>query len=285
MPHKNLTTSWPKRNFPALTQFPSASILRADVLAGITVGLVLVPQAMAYAKLAEMPLITGLYAASFACMVGGLLGRCGQLQTGPVAMTSLLAAAAVGSVATTPEEFMPLMLVLAVLVGILRILIGLFRGANLVALINRPVMVGFTTAAGITIASTQIPKMFGLVKDHENPVFASLRVVVRGAEFHLPTLLMGAGTLLAMILLKKFWPKRPGISCPCCCRLVQLVAWFRGHGRWGYWRGAPGLATVGISYRRLGENLAVIAWCFDGGGDWLAGSHDGHRSCRTDARY
>ena len=53
-----------------------------------------------------MPLITGLYAASFACMVGALLGRCGQLQTGPVAMTSLLSAAAVGSVATGPEDYL-----------------------------------------------------------------------------------------------------------------------------------------------------------------------------------
>jgi SulP family sulfate permease len=186
---------------------------------------------MAYAKLAEMPLITGLYAASFACMVGGLLGRCGQLQTGPVAMTSLLAAAAVGSVATSPDEYIPLMLVLAVLVGFLRIAIGLVGGANLVALISRPVMVGFTTAAGITIASTQVPKLFGLVKDHENPVFASLRVVLRSAEFHWPTIIMGLGSLGVMILLKKYWPKGPGLLI--ALALAGLVSWLIDFGGMG----------------------------------------------------
>ncbi|MDA3961587.1 MAG: SulP family inorganic anion transporter [Planctomycetota bacterium] len=186
--------------------------MTADVLAGITVGLVLVPQAMAYAALAGMPPIYGLYAGSFACMAGGLFGRCAQLQTGPVAMTSLISFAAVAPLAAAgSEDFISLMAILAIMVGAFRIVLGLMRGAVLATLISKPVLIGFGTAAGIIIAATQVPKLFLVDPGFSNPVLNSMMIVGHLPEVHVPSLLMGMGSLVAMILFKRFAPRWPGL--------------------------------------------------------------------------
>ncbi|MFW5828779.1 MAG: SulP family inorganic anion transporter [Planctomycetota bacterium] len=198
--------------FPVLGFWQGPDALMADILAGLTVGLVLVPQAMAYAELAIMPPITGLYAASFACMAGAMFGRCAQLQTGPVAMTSLLSFAAIAPLAKAGSDaYLALMAVLAILVGVLRIGLGLIGGSVLVSLISKPVLIGFGTAAGITIASTQVPKFFNVDPGFDNPVFNSLAIVGQLDQAHLPTVLMGAATLTAMILFKRYLPRWPGL--------------------------------------------------------------------------
>lgn len=184
----------------------------ADLAAGLTVGLVLVPQAMAYAALAGMPPETGLYAACFACIIGAAFGQCAQINTGPVAMTSLLSFAALAPLAEPgSSEYITLAAVLAILVGVSRVIIGLIKGTFLVALISQPVLTGFTAAAGITIASTQVPKIFNLPQQHDNPIFNVILMISKIGEAHLPSLIMGIGTLIAMILLKKFLPKWPGL--------------------------------------------------------------------------
>ena len=133
---------------PALGFWQGRNTFIADLLAGTTVGLVLVPQAMAYAALAGMPPVTGLYASTFACMAGGIFGRCAQLQTGPVAMTSLIAFSTVAAI-TPPvidgeanPEYLGAMAVLALLVGVLRIGLGLVKGAILATLVSKPVLIG-----------------------------------------------------------------------------------------------------------------------------------------------
>ncbi len=201
------------RLFPFLGFWQGRSTLTADIIAGITVGLVLVPQAMAYAALAGMPPATGLYAASFACIMGALFGRCAQLNTGPVAMTSLLTFAAVAPLAAGQGEevYFALAAVLAILVGVIRIIVGLCRGTALVSLVSQPVLAGFTAAAGITIASTQIPQFFNMEQEYANPVFNVAHAIVHIADAHMPSLALGFGTLLVMILLKKFAPRLPGL--------------------------------------------------------------------------
>lgn len=198
--------------FPFLGFYKDPKTLITDLTAGTTVGLVLVPQAMAYAALAGMPPQTGLYAACFACMVGAAFGQCAVVNTGPVAMTSLLSFAALGALADIgTEQYWALAAILAILVGVIRIVIGLIKGTFLVTLISQSVLLGFTSAAGITIASTQVPKFFALEKLHENPVYNVFLMILKIDDAHFPSLMMGLGTLIVMILFKKFLPKWPGL--------------------------------------------------------------------------
>lgn len=201
------------RLLPFIGFWQGRSVLFADIIAGITVGLVLVPQAMAYAALAGMPPATGLYAASYACILGALFGRCAQLNTGPVAMTSLLTFAAVAPLAAGQGEevYLALAAVLAILVGVIRIAVGLLRGTALVSLISQPVLAGFTSAAGITIAATQIPHFFNIEQVYTNPILNVVHEVIHIADAHIPSLTLGLGTLLVMIACKKFAPKLPGL--------------------------------------------------------------------------
>ncbi len=209
-----------------LTFSRSGSGIRADAIAGITVGMVLVPQAMAYASLAGMPPVYGLYAATIPVVIGACFGHCPILNTGPVAMTSLLTLAALTPLATEGSaEYIALAALLALLVGAVRVLAGFCKGSFLVDIISHPVMTGFSAAAGITIASTQIPKMFGVNPGKANPVWNSICAMMDWGHIHYPSLALGVGSLLAMFLLKKYTPRLPNIL------LVLIVATF---GSW-YW--------------------------------------------------
>ena len=207
---------------PFLTWWQGPAVLRTDVLAGLTVGLVLVPQSMAYADLAGMSPVTGLYAATIPMILGALFGRCAQLNTGPVAMTSLLTAATVGAFVAAnegiaPEQYPALVALLAILVGVVRLVFGALKMAHLVQLISNPAVIGFAAAGGIVIATTQVPKFFGVETQERNPFALALELVTNLGAIHLPTLVMGLGSLGLMIGFKRWLPKWPGL-------LIALVA-------------------------------------------------------------
>lgn len=248
----NGPSGW-QRWLPFLGFWQGPKTAMADLIAGITVGLVLVPQAMAYAALAGADPINGLYAASFACMAGAMLGRCPQLNTGPVAMTALLSMAAVQPLAGGDHTmFLSLLAILALLVGAIRIILGLCRGAVLVALISKPVLVGFASAAGITIASTQVPKIFGVNPGHENPVFNSLAAVVQIGQAHWPSVAIGLGSLAVMMALKKWLPRWPNLLIGMV--LAGLVSWLFDYA------GAGG-AIIGELPQGLPEwTVPTIGW-------------------------
>jgi len=209
--------------------FSGREQISADLVAGATVGMVLVPQSMAYAALAGMPPQAGLYAASFACIMGAIFGVCAQVNTGPVAMTSLLSFAALAPLAVPGSpDYISLAAILAILVGGVRILIGLARGTFLVALISHPVLTGFTAAAGITIACTQLPKFFLLPQQSVNPVVNVFKMIGMIGESHMPSLLMGLGCLFLMILFKTFLPRWPGLLITMV--LATLISWTTGYG-------------------------------------------------------
>lgn len=137
--------------------------LSGDLLAGLIVAVMLVPQSMAYAMLAGLPPKVGLYASIVPLAVYGLLGSSRVLSTGPVAIDSLLVAAAVAplALAGTPE-YAQLALTLAFLVGLIELALGLFRLGFLVNFISRPVLVGFTNAAALVIALSQVKHLLGV---------------------------------------------------------------------------------------------------------------------------
>jgi SulP family sulfate permease len=149
---------------PFLDWFPVTPVqIRADLLAGITVALVLIPQSMAYAQLAGMPSYYGLYAAFLPVMVGALWGSSRQLSTGPVAIVALLTASALAPLATAgSDQYIALAILLAIMVGVIQLALGLFRLGAIVNLLSHPVIIGFTNAAAIIIALSQLNKLLGV---------------------------------------------------------------------------------------------------------------------------
>ncbi|MFA7388687.1 MAG: SulP family inorganic anion transporter, partial [Thiohalobacteraceae bacterium] len=144
-------TRWRRMMVPYLDwvgEIKDPRVLRADLIAGITVALVLVPQSMAYAQLAGLPPHIGLYASFVPVMIAAFMGSSRQLATGPVAVVSLMTAAALQPlVATGTEGYLMYAAVLALMVGLFQLALGLFRMGVLVDFLSHPVVVGFTNGA------------------------------------------------------------------------------------------------------------------------------------------
>ena len=189
-------------------------VLRADLIAGITVALVLVPQSMAYAQLAGLPPHIGLYASFVPVMLAAFMGSSRQLATGPVAVVSLMTAAALQPlVATGTEGYLVYAASLALLVGLFQVALGLFRLGVLVDFLSHPVVVGFTNGAAIIIATSQLSKLFGVQVEQAEYHYETVGRVLLAAsqDTHMATLLMGLFALAIMILLKKYLPRVPGV--------------------------------------------------------------------------
>ena len=204
------------RIFPFLSWFDkyTSATLRADFVAGLTVALVLIPQSMAYAQLAGLPAYYGLYAAFLPPMIASLFGSSRQLATGPVAVVSLMTAAALEPIATAgSEEYITYAIILALTVGIFQLLLGLLRMGLVVNLLSHPVVNGFTCAAALIIATSQLPKIFGVYVDkaehHYETVFRVIQAAIHYT--HWPTLVMAVLAFGIMITLKKVNPKIPNV--------------------------------------------------------------------------
>ncbi|MBI9075376.1 MAG: response regulator [Desulfatibacillum sp.] len=190
------------------------SKFRADALSGITVALVLIPQSMAYAQLAGLPPYYGLYAAFLPPMVAALFGSSLQLATGPVAVVSLMTAATLETFATAgSQQFIEYAIVLALIVGIFQFLLGVLRLGLVVNFLSHPVVNGFTNAAAIIIATSQLSKLFGVYVDKaEHHYETIIRVfVAAGSYIHWYTLFMGALAFGIMYGLRKWNPKIPNV--------------------------------------------------------------------------
>jgi len=187
--------------------------LRADVLAGATVAMVLIPQSMAYAQLAGMPAYYGLYAAFLPVIIGAMWGSSHQLATGPVAMVSLLTGSALAQFAAPgTEQFIALAILLALMIGLMELAMGLFRLGAIVSFLSHPVILGFTNAAAIIIALSQFNKLLGVHSARSDRFLADVwDVVLRIGDTHWPTLAMGLLALAAMILVRRFRPAWPGV--------------------------------------------------------------------------
>lgn len=206
--------AWLTTLFPFLRWFPlNREKLRADLMAGITVALVLVPQSMAYAQLAGLPVVYGLYASFVPVIVASLWGSSSQLHTGPVAMLSLMSAAALIPLASPGSaDFIELSVMLALMVGILRLALGLFRLGAIVNLLSSPVIIGFTNAAALIIGLSQLSKVVGVPFPRTDSYLADLwRVFVQLPTLHIPTLLFALGAFLLIYGLKKKIPALPGV--------------------------------------------------------------------------
>lgn len=202
------------RLLPFLAWFPmTRESLRADLLAGITVALILVPQSMAYAQLAGLPVVYGLYAGFLPVIVASLWGSLRQLHTGPTAMLSLMSAAAlIPYAAAGSETFIALSLMLALMVGILRLALGLFRLGVVVNFLSHPVIIGFTNAAALIIGLSQLNKLVNVPMPRSDWFLGDLWVVLQQlGSTHWPTLIFGLGAFALIFVLQKRMPRLPGV--------------------------------------------------------------------------
>jgi SulP family sulfate permease len=206
------------RLFPFLAWFPvSATLLRGDMIAGITGALVLVPKAMAYAQLSGLPVYFGLYVALVPAILGALWGSSRQLATGPVAIVSLMTAAAITPFAVPfSEEFIGLALLLALMVGVIQFSLGVFKLGTIVNFVSHPVILGFMNAAAIIIALSQLDMLLGIPKGRSDSFLVDIwEMLGYLPQTHLPTLAMSVFALVLMLVLKKI---------PALSKLSVLIA-------------------------------------------------------------
>ena len=185
---------------------------RADAIAGATVAVVAIPQALAYAQLAGLPPHLGLYAAFVPTIVAALFGSSAQLSTGPVALTSLMTGATlVAFAAPGSAAYAALAVTLALGSGLMQCAAGLARLGRLVERIPAPLMLGFVNAAALVIAASQLPAMLG-VQGASGVSFpgALARLAAGLPSAVVPTAAFGVGALAALLLLRRAWPAGPG---------------------------------------------------------------------------
>ncbi len=189
------------RHWPRL----SADLARTEVLAGLTVALVMVPQAVAYAGLAGMPLVTGLYTCLVPALLAALLGSANRLSVGPAALTCVLIGASLTGMAEPGSpEWVSLAVWLSLLSGGIQLLLGLGNYGWLINLVSSPVMMGFTQAASLLIMASQVPALLGVKA-------WSWDVQTWGVWMTGWPALFGLASLIALLLLRKFKPRWPGI--------------------------------------------------------------------------
>ncbi len=177
----------------------------ADFTAGLTVAVVLVPQAMAYAMLAGLPPVYGLYAGLVGAGIAALFGSSTQLSTGPVAIVSFLVLTSLAPFAT-PEsaEYIALAIALALVVGVIQFLMGAFRLGFIMNFVSHSVVVGFSSAAAIIIASTQVPSLLGIKIGQHEFVFETFVDIFKNIpETSIPTLIVGIFSVAAILLMKR----------------------------------------------------------------------------------
>ena len=205
-------------------------ILRADIIAGISVALLLVPQSMAFAQLADLPAYYGLYAAFIPPAIAALFGSSRQLSAGPVATASLITATTLQSLAIPgTQAYFTYAIALALIIGIIRLIIGFCKLGIVTNFLSFPVIAGFTNAVAIIIFCSQLPNAFGVEVTRSDyyvkTIWNSITQIL--TNFNLFTTLMFALALVILIVAHKFSKKMPAIIFSVV--VTTLIAWKFGY--------------------------------------------------------
>ena len=209
------------------------------MLAGITVAVLLIPQGMAYALIAGLPPIYGLYASLTPQIVYAFLGTSRQLAVGPVAMDSLLVAAGLSALSIVePSQYIQMTILLALLMGAIQLLLGLFRMGFIVSFLSKPVISGFTSAAAIIIGFSQLKHLLGIQLSQSNQLHIVIESILQSnVPVHFATLIIGVLSVVLILLIKNWNRKIPS----------ALIAVVLGIS-WVYFNGLDkqGVAVVGL---------------------------------------
>ena len=235
--------------------------LRADVLAGLVGAVMVLPQGVAYATLAGMPPEYGLYGAMLPAIVGALWGSSWHLMSGPTNATSLMVFATVSALAApfTPA-YVAIVLTLNLMVGIVKLGLGVARLGSLVNFISTSVVIGFTAGAGLLIIGAQLRNFFGIDVPQQASFIAGLRDFVTHLGATDPAVLgVGVFTLVAAIVGRRLLPRVPymltGIVAGALCAWVLSLT------------GVANVPTIGalpsavppLSVPEMSQTLAPIA--------------------------
>ena len=216
--------------FPFFRWFPlKADNLKADLLAGVTVSLLLIPQSMAYAALAGLPPYFGLYTAFLPVMFAAMWGSSSHLATGPVAVVSVMTATALSTHAQIgSEQYITLAIMMALLVGVIQLSLGLLKLGVVVNFLSHPVILGFTNAAAIIIVLLQLNKLLGVSKPSSDSFVHDIWGVIQQIpNTHLPTLMMALVAIAIMLFSKRFLPRVPGVLLAVV--VTTLLSWLTGY--------------------------------------------------------
>jgi len=221
--------SW-KHHLPFLRwPRPNRALWRSEGFAGLSVGLMVIPQGVAYAALAGMPLITGIYASLLPALAAVLFSASTRLSVGPTALTAMLVSASLAGMATPGSaEWVHLAVWLSLLSGLLQIALGFARFGWLLNLVSSPVLTAFTQGAAVLIISSQLPALLGLTQGWSS--------LLGPGAIDLASLLFGLGSLAVLLLTKRFKSTFPTV-------LVVVVG--AAGLSWGLGLEAQGLAVVG----------------------------------------
>ena len=202
-----------KKLIPILEWLPNYNIssFRGDCIAGITVAIILIPQGIAYALIAGLPPIYGLYCALVPQLVYAVFGSSRQVAIGPVAMDSLIVATGVSTLALAgSDSYISIAILLAFMVGGIQFLLGVFRLGFIVNFLSKPVITGFTSAVALTIGINQFRNLFGVdfvQSDQIQYVLESLWYNI--IDFNIHTTVIGLVSIITIILLRKINQKIP----------------------------------------------------------------------------
>lgn len=229
--------------------------LAGDIIAGITVAVMLIPQGMAYAMLAGLAPITGLYASFVPLLVYAVLGTSRQLSVGPVALDALLVAAGVGAMATFGSEaFAALVVLLAAMVGGIQLLMGLLRLGFIVNFLSYPVMNGFTIAAAIIIGFSQLKHLFGIpIPQTYHIDVMVMAIYYQLSDINVFALSIGVGSVVLILMLKRIHRRIPGA-------IIAVIV--SGCAVWYFELDALGVQIVGTVPQGL-PGLSVPSFTFD----------------------
>jgi SulP family sulfate permease len=202
-----------KKYLPILEWLPNyqKSYIGGDLSAGLTVGIMLIPQGMAYAMIAGLPAVYGLYAALIPQVIYAIFGTSRQLAVGPVAMDSLLVASGLLAFASVgSDEYILLAIILALMMGLFQLIMGLIKMGFLVNFLSKPVISGFTSAAAIIIALSQLKHLIGVDIPRNNKIHLLLKDAFLALDqVHFLTFGIGIAAIVIIKLLKKYVRKIP----------------------------------------------------------------------------
>ncbi len=206
--------TWPRLTLP---------LLKGELSAGVTVGLMIIPQAVAYAAVAGMPLVTGIYAALLPALVAAMWSSSSRLSVGPTALTALMVGSALTGLAQPGSaDWVNLAVWLALLTGLMQLLLGFARFGWLLNIISAPVLMGFTQAAALLILTSQLPAMLG-VKGHFYDMVTQLWTQLSHQQtplFQYTAAVFGIASLVFLLLAKRLVPRLPAVV------LLMLAASF-----------------------------------------------------------
>jgi len=218
---------WLRKTFKIANWLPNYNReqLTGDITAGLTTGVIFIPQGMAYAVIAGVPPIYGLYAGVVPLFVYPLLATSRHLSIGPVSVNMLIISAGISALSTAgTEEYIALTILLTMLTGLLQLLMGSMRLGSILNFFSRPVIAGFTLAAPLIIAGTQLDNLMGIELPNTQYIIYILQGVAEHiGGIHYITFICGISAILLLILLKTIHSKIP--SFVVVLSLGIFVAW------------------------------------------------------------